>query len=105
MPRENNVEDANLFSKIRVHQIHPANDSDARLKANVSLVVTNAIMLTGLRVIQGKHGLFVSMPLRKDRLTGEYSDIAFPISKEIREKMTEAILAAYAEATNAKEVV
>jgi stage V sporulation protein G len=56
--------------------------------------VGDAIYLTGMRVIHGKHGRFVSMPARQDK-NGEYHDIFFPASKEVRDSLMEKVLQAY----------
>lgn len=55
---------------------------------------TEMFVVKGLRVVDGANGLFVSMPQTKSA-DGEYSDIAFPLTKELREEITSEILAAY----------
>lgn len=62
--------------------------------AKASVKVADAIYLTGIRVCQGKNGLFVSMPNRKT-LAGDYEDIFFAASKASRDELTRVILAAY----------
>ncbi len=58
--------------------------------------MADSFFLTGMRVVEGKNGLFVSMPSKKDP-AGQYHDIFFPASREIRDQMQHAILAAYRE--------
>jgi stage V sporulation protein G len=77
------------FTQIRV--ILFAKDS---LRALVSCKVADAVYLTGLRVIEGKNGLFLSMPNRKTG-AGEYQDIYFPASKAVRDELQAAVLEAY----------
>lgn len=79
-----------LFSSIRVSLL-PNTDS---VKALATVKVLDSIFLTGLRIIDGKRGLFVSMPSKKEP-NGEYKDICFPASKEIRDQMQAAILEVY----------
>jgi stage V sporulation protein G len=67
------------------------------LRAFVSCKVGGAIVLDGMRVVEGTRGRFVSMPSRKDA-KGEYQDIYFPASKEVREELQEAVLEGYSEA-------
>jgi len=64
------------------------------MRALASVKVADLIYLTGLRVIEGKHGLFVSMPSKKTT-AGEYQDIYFPASKAIRDELQNLILDAY----------
>ena len=60
----------------------------------VSVKVHDAVYLTGLRVIEGKNGLFVAMPNRKTG-NGEYQDIYFPASKAMRDELQGIVLEAY----------
>ena len=64
------------------------------LLAVASVRVLDAVYLTGLRVIEGKNGLFVAMPNRKTG-GGEYQDIYFPANKASRDELQEVVLAAY----------
>lgn len=54
--------------------------------------VGDLFYITGLRIIEGTKGLFVSMPSRKDT-SGEYKDICFPASKEVRDELQGLVLA------------
>lgn len=64
------------------------------LRAIATVKVFDAVYLTGLRVIEGKNGLFVAMPTRKDK-GGEYQDIFFPASKAMRDELQALVLEAY----------
>ena len=66
----------------------------SRMKGIASVVVDNAIVIHDIRVIEGDNGLFIAMPSRKTP-TGEYRDIAHPISQEVRTMFEKAILDAY----------
>ena len=57
----------------------------------------DAFVIHDLRVIDGNNGLFVAMPSKRTR-EGEFRDIAHPINVEMRAKIQDKILAAYAEA-------
>lgn len=67
------------------------------LRALAAVKVCDAVFLTGLRVIEGKNGLFVSMPSKKNK-AGEYQDIFFPASKAMRDELQAVVIAAYHEA-------
>ena len=64
------------------------------LRAMVTAKVMDFIFLTGIRVIEGKNGLFVAMPARKT-VQGEYQDIFFPASREMRTELQRVILESY----------
>lgn len=80
------------FSNVRITLAHKES-----LRAMVSVKIADLFFLTGLRIIDGKRGLFVSMPSKKEA-GGDYKDICFPASREIREQLNESVLAAYREA-------
>ena len=78
---KNNVE-------VRVYPIdEPKNNTLAF--ANVSIDDMTAIR--GIRVVDGKNGLFVTMPQSKS-VSGKYHDIAFPLNGELRKEINAAVL-------------
>lgn len=70
---------------------------DSKLKAVASLVIDECFVVKNVRVIEGKNGLFISMPSRRNA-DGKYSDICFPIVSEVREQIEKIVLDAYQEA-------
>ena len=80
-----------FISDIRVF---PINDGQGVL-ANASVTFGGVFVVTGLKVIDGKKGVFVSMPQYKYK--GEWKDSCFPITGEFREELSEAVLEAYAD--------
>lgn len=70
------------------------NEQGGNTKAYASITFEGAFVVTGLKVVEGKNGLFVSMPSRKVQKDGndEYKDICFPITKEFREVIITAVL-------------
>lgn len=63
-------------------------------KGYASVELGGEVVITGIRLLDGKKGLFIAMPAQADS-EGEYHDIAFPVTKELREKMTDAVIEAY----------
>lgn len=80
-----------MFTQIRVTLVQGMPENS--LKALVTLKVADLIYLTGIRVIEGKNGPFVSMPCIKKN--GEYMDVFFPASRAVREEMSDLILTEY----------
>ena len=64
-------------------------------KAFASVTLDDAYVITGLTVVEGKNGAFVQMPQKKQG--EEYKDTFFPVTKEARQELNDAVLAAYAE--------
>lgn len=68
--------------------------ADEKLRAFVSVVLDGCFMVNDIKVIQGKDGLFISMPSRKKR-NGEFKDVAHPLNQQTRQRFEERILGEY----------
>ena len=66
-----------------------------KVKAFARVTLNNEIVLTGIKVIKGDKGLFVGMPSKLNEKTKEYFDYFFPITKEARTELMDAILQEY----------
>jgi stage V sporulation protein G len=71
-------------------------ETDRPLKAFVDIVVNNVLLIKGVRVMDGKKGLFVSMP-REQAKDQKWYDTIRCLTQEIRNQITEVVLAAYKE--------
>lgn len=69
-------------------------DGQGTLKAFASVTFDGVFAVHGLRVVEGKNGLFVSMPNRQLK-DGEYKDIAHPVTKDFKDELANAVLAEY----------
>jgi len=69
---------------------------EPKLKAFANVTFDNAFVIRGLKVIDGKKGLFISMPSRKAK-DGTYRDIAHPINNEMRQLIEKEVLQKYEE--------
>ncbi len=70
---------------------------DDKMKAIVSVTIDNELAIHDLKIIKGQDRFFIAMPSRKTP-DGRYVDIVHPISKDLRDKLEEAVLKAYEEA-------
>lgn len=82
--------------------VYPNNESNTNLKAMVILEVEDCLIINSVKIVEGKKGLFVSMPQYKDR-NGDYRDIVYPNSKEKRNSLTALILVEYEKVTDTKD--
>lgn len=64
------------------------------IKGIASITIEDSIVISEIKIIEGKNGLFIAMPNRK-LPNGEYKDIAFPITKKVREQIIDVILKEY----------
>ena len=67
---------------------------EEKLKAFVSIVFDHCFMVNDIKIIQGRDGLFISMPSRKKK-NGEFKDVAHPLNNETRRTIEEKVLAEY----------
>ena len=67
---------------------------EEKLKAFVNITFDDVFVVRGLKVIEGKNGLFVCMPSRKLE-DGTYKDIAHPISNEFRQQLETQVIEEY----------
>ena len=65
-----------------------------KLKAYVSVLIDDKFLVKGIKVIEGEKGRFASMPCRRTK-RGEYADICFQITKELRQELEKAVLDEY----------
>jgi len=66
-----------------------------KVKAFARVTLNNEIVLTGIKVIKGDNGLFIGMPSKLNEKTKEYFDYFFPITKEARTELMDAVLKEY----------
>jgi|GEM_PF-60479 len=79
---------------VRLRRLQP----EGRMRAYASVTLDDEFVVHELRVIDGPNGLFVAMPSRRAS-TGEYRDIAHPITAEARQMLQGAVLQAFAQAS------
>ncbi len=64
---------------------------NANPKAYATAVLDNCFVVSGIRILNGKHGDFVAMPSYKNS-KGDYTDYCHPITKEFKKEFDSAIL-------------
>ena len=74
-------------------KVHPVRDNKSLL-ATASVTIGGCFAVRGIQVRDGKNGVFVSMPQRKDA-SGRYHDVCFPTTAEMRQAINAAVLGEY----------
>lgn len=67
---------------------------EGTLRAFCDLEIAGSFLVKGVRVVEGKNGLFVSMPQERGK-DGNWYDTVLPLSKETRQQLSEVVLSAY----------
>lgn len=78
-------------------RVRPYDRSNDKLKAFATITFNNCFIVTDLKVIRGKKGLFVAMPSRK-RKDGQFKDVAHPLNTETRQMIEDKVLSEYEKA-------
>ena len=73
-----------------------------KLRAVCSVVLDDCFLVKNVRVVEGEKGLFVSLPSRRN-VRGEWVEHCFPMTKELRAKLSAAVLEAYEAAVQNEE--
>jgi stage V sporulation protein G len=68
--------------------------AEGKLKAYVTVTFDDCFVVHNVKIIEGKDGNFIAMPSRRTK-SGEYKDLAHPISADFRSAMQSAILAKF----------
>lgn len=82
------------ITDIRVRRVA----AEGKLKAYVTITFDACFVVHNVKIIEGKTGVFIAMPSRRTK-TGEYKDVAHPISSDFRAQLQDSILDAYAKAS------
>ncbi|OQB22897.1 MAG: putative septation protein SpoVG [candidate division BRC1 bacterium ADurb.Bin183] len=78
-------------------KVRPFSKEDEKLKAFATITLNDCFIVSDLKIIKGKKGLFVAMPSRK-MSDGTFRDIAHPLNNDTRGMIERKVLAAYEEA-------
>ncbi|MCX5693974.1 MAG: SpoVG family protein [Candidatus Omnitrophica bacterium] len=79
----------NAISVSRIFKL----DTDSKLKAFAD-VSFSGMIIKGFSVVNGEKGLFVSMPRHQGK-DGKWYNTVTPVSKELKQQLTEVVLEAY----------
>lgn len=71
---------------------------DGNVIAVANITLDGVFVIRGVRLVDGRKGRFVSFPVRKNK-DGEYVDICYPITADLRGDIQAAIENAQAEET------
>ena len=78
----------------KVARLHRLSGENSIVKAFADISVNDAVLIRGLRVVEGKKGLFVSMPQEQGKDKRWYDTIRC-LTKDAKFSMSKAVLAAY----------
>ena len=78
------------ITDVRIRKV----EAEGKLKAYVTITFDDCFVVHNVKIIEGTSGLFIAMPSRKTA-SGEYKDVAHPISPDFRNAIQSKILDEY----------
>lgn len=78
------------ITDVRIKKVN----NNTKVVARASVTFDNAFVVHGFSIVNGKKGLFVSMPTFKSE-DGDYTEIAYPITADGRTAIIKKIMDAY----------
>ena len=78
------------ITDVRIRKV----SDEGKMKAVVSITFDDEFVVHDIKIIEGQNGLFIAMPSRKMG-EGDFRDIAHPLVSELRNRIKDAIFAAY----------
>jgi len=90
------------ITEVKVFPRSAVEADDQKLKAYASITFDGSFVVRGLKVINGKKGLFVVMPSRK-LSDGTFKDIAHPLNNEMRKTIEQRVLDKFHNTTQSSE--
>lgn len=82
-----------LTIDIEVKRLHKL-EGDGKLKGFADIAIANLLLIKGLRIVEGKNGLFVGMPRRPGK-DGQWYPSVFPLNDEVKAQLNEVVLQSY----------
>lgn len=79
---------------LRISEVRISTRTEDKLKAFVSITLNDALVVRGIKVIEGRQRLFVAMPSRP-RPDGLFQDVVHPINQSTRTLLEGEILRIY----------
>lgn len=71
-------------------------ESDRPLKAFADIIINDCLLIKGVKVLEGKQGLFVSMPQEQAKDQKWYDSVRC-LTTEVKDQISEVILSVYNE--------
>lgn len=92
---ENAAQPLPMKVDVKIGSIRP----EGAIRAIASVNLNDCFAIRNVKIMDSSKGLFVAMPSYKAG-NGEYKDICFPVTKEFRQQLNDAVIDAYQQALN-----
>ncbi|HRP68802.1 MAG TPA: SpoVG family protein [Turneriella sp.] len=80
---------------VKITRVQVFSQEDGRNTLGIAHVtLSDAFVVKNLRLVKGRKGIFIGMPSYRLR-NGEFADVFFPVSREARMLLTNAVVDAF----------
>jgi stage V sporulation protein G len=87
---------ANTENNVKLDvRAYPIAEPKNNVVAFAGVTINDMFAVNNIRVVNSDKGLFVAMPQTRDK-SGEYRDVCFPVTSELRKQISDAVLNEYA---------
>ena len=84
-----------MNSKVKLDvRVYPIEEPKGKTVAFANVGIDDMVAISGIRVVNGEKGNFVTMPQTQDK-NGEYHNVAAPVNDDLRKEISKAVLAEY----------
>jgi len=88
---------------MEITEVRVSVSDDRKIKAYASITLDNLLVIHGIKVLDGKKGVFMAMPSKR---SGEkFKDIVHPLNTDFRKQIQDRVLSEYAKMTQEEEDV
>lgn len=71
-------------------------EGEGTLKAFCDIIVSDSLIISGIRIVEGRKGLFVSMPSKQGK-DGKWYESIRPVNREVRDALNDMVIKAFNE--------
>ena len=89
--------------KVTSCQVHVLKEPIGKTRATCRCMLDDELQLTGIRIVLGMNGLFVSYPIDTSYKGEEYKAQFYPVTRELRDHIESVLLAQYLEQVQGDE--
>ena len=79
-------------TEVNIHPVKSQEEGNP-LAAYVRIVLNDAFVVTNIRIIKGKFGLFISFPREYNQKEGKGYNLCYPTTKALQEAISTRVLA------------
>lgn len=79
---------------VTIKRFHKFNDSSS-LKAFADIVINDVVLIKGLKIVEGRNGMFVSMPSEQSAKDQKWYETVRFLKPEIKQCIFDQIISAY----------